>query len=41
MIKMVLKGMKRRRKEIRYVSIVTFVAVFFMAGIMLFQNMMK
>ena len=41
MIKMVLKGMKQRRKEIRYVSIVTFVAVFFMAGIMLFQNMMN
>ena len=40
MIKMVFMGMKRRNKEIRYVAIVTFIAVLFMTGITLFQNMM-
>ena len=40
MIKMVLKGMRRRKKEIRYVSVVTFMAVLFMAAITLFQSIM-
>lgn len=38
---MILLSIRRRRKEIRYVSIVTFVAAFFMAGIILFQEAMN
>lgn len=41
MIEMIFQGMKRRKKEIRYVSVVTFVAVLFMTGITLFQNIMN
>lgn len=41
MLRMIYTGMKRRRKETRYVSLVTFVAVLFMTGITLFQNIMN
>ena len=41
MIKLIFAGMKRRKKEIRYVSIVTFAAVLFMCGITLFQSIMN
>ena len=40
MIKLVLKGIKQRKKEIRYVVLVTFMAVFFMAAINLYQSIM-
>lgn len=39
--KMVLLSIKRRKKEIGFVSIVTFIAVLFLAGITLFQNVMN
>ncbi len=38
--KMIFQGLKRRKKEIRYVSVVTFIAVFFMTAITLFQEIM-
>ena len=38
---MILISIRRRRKEMRYVSIVTFVAAFFMGGIILFQEAMN
>lgn len=41
MRKMILTSMKRRKKEVQYVSIVTFVSVLFLAGIMLFQSIMN
>lgn len=41
MIQMIYTGMKRRRKEVRYVSLVTFIAVLFMTGVTLFQNIMN
>jgi len=41
MLQMIYKGMKRRRKEVRYVSLVTFIAVLFMTGVTLFQNIMN
>ena len=41
MTEMILTGMKRRKKDISFVSIVTFVAVLFMTGITLFQNIMN
>ena len=33
-------GLKRRRKEMRYVSLVTFIAVLFLSSVTLFQNCM-
>lgn len=39
-LKMVLKGMKRRKREMRYVSLVTFMAVLFLSSVTLFQNIM-
>ena len=39
--KMVLLSIKRRKKEIGFVSIVTFIAVLFLAGVSLFQNVMN
>lgn len=39
-LKMVRKGLKRRKKEMRYVSVVTFIAVLFMSSITMFQNIM-
>lgn len=41
MFKMINTGMKRRRKESWYVSFVTFIAVLFMTGLTLFQNIMN
>ncbi|MBQ8519361.1 MAG: ABC transporter permease, partial [Agathobacter sp.] len=41
MLKMIDVGMKRRRKETWYVSFVTFIAVLFMTGLTLFQNIMN
>lgn len=41
MFKMINTGMKRRRKETWYVSFVTFIAVLFMTGLTLFQNIMN
>lgn len=41
MLKMIYTGMKRRRKETWYVSFVTFIAVLFMTGLTLFQNIMN
>lgn len=41
MFKMINTGMKRRKKETWYVSFVTFIAVFFMTGLTLFQNIMN
>lgn len=41
MIQMIYKGMRRRRAETRYVSLVTFIAVLFMTGVTLFQNIMN
>ena len=38
---MILLSIRRRKKDIRYVSIVTFTAVFFMAGILLLQEMLN
>lgn len=38
---MVLTSIKRRKKDIRYVSVVTFIAVFFVMGINLFQDIMN
>lgn len=40
MKKLIFTGMKRRRKEIQYVSLVTFFAVVFMTGITLLQDIM-
>lgn len=39
--KMVLLSIRRRKKEIGFVSLVTFAAVFFLAGVSLFQNVMN
>ena len=39
--KMVLLSIKRRKKEIGFVSLVTFISVLFLAGISLFQNVMN
>lgn len=39
--KMVLLSIRRRKKEIGFVSLVTFIAVLFLAGISLFQNVMN
>lgn len=39
-LKLVLKGLKRRKREMRYVSIITFIAVLFMSSVNLFQNIM-
>lgn len=39
--KMVLLSIKRRKEEIGFVSIVTFIAVLFLAGVSLFQNVMN
>ena len=39
-LKMVLRGLKRRKREMRYVSLVTFIAVLFMSSVNLFQNVM-
>lgn len=39
--KMVLLSIKRRKKEIGFVSAVTFIAVLFLAGVTLFQNVMN
>lgn len=41
LIKLIVTGMKRRKKEIRHVSLVTFVAVLFLSGITLFQSTMN
>jgi len=41
MIKEIFVSIKRRRKEVRYVSIVTIAAVFFMAGILLVQDFLN
>lgn len=41
MLKLIFKGIKRRKKEIRYVSVVTFAAVLFLTGITLFQGIMN
>lgn len=41
MLKMIYTGMKRRKKETWYVSLVTFIAVLFMTGMTLFQNIMN
>lgn len=41
MVKMIYTGMKRRKREMRYVSVVTFIAVLFMTGITLFQTIMN
>lgn len=41
MLKLVFTGMKRRKKEIRHVSIVTFVSVLFLSAIILFQSTMN
>lgn len=41
MLKLIFAGMKRRKKEIRYVSLVAFIAVVFMTGITLFQSAMN
>lgn len=41
MFEMINTGMKRRRKETWYVSFVTFIAVLFMTGLTLFQNIMN
>lgn len=38
---MFLLSIRRRKKEIRYVSVVTFIAVFFLSGIMLLQDIMN
>lgn len=41
MVKLIFTGIKRRKKEIRYVSMVTFAAVLFLACITLFQSVMN
>lgn len=41
MIELIFKGIKRRKQEIRYVSVVTFAATVFMVGITLFQSVMN
>ena len=38
---MVWKGIKRRKKEIRFINVVTFIAIFFLCGITLFQSVMN
>ena len=40
MKKLILKGMGRRKKELWYVLIVTFIATLFLSGITLYQNIM-
>lgn len=40
-IKTILLSVRRRKKEIRFVSLVTFIAVFCMSSISLFQNVMN
>ncbi|MEY8427473.1 ABC transporter permease [Lachnospiraceae bacterium 46-15] len=39
-LKLVIKGLKRRKKEMRYVSAVTFLSVLFISSVILFQNIM-
>lgn len=39
-VKMVLKSIRRRRKELRFVSVVTFIAVLFLTSVSVFQNIM-
>ncbi len=39
-LQFVRKGLNRRKKEMRFVSLVTFIAVFFMSSIALFQTIM-
>ena len=41
MLKLIYAGMKRRKNETRYVSLVTYIAVLFMTGITLFQGIMN
>ena len=38
---LIFTSMKRRKREIRYILIVTFIATFFMAGILMYQNILK
>ena len=38
---LIMRSMKRRKKEIRYVSAVTFIAVFFLGAVSVFQNVMN
>lgn len=38
---MTLKSMMRRKKELRFVSAVTLIAVFFLSGVSVFQNVMN
>lgn len=37
---MVMKSMKRRKRELRYVSAATFIAVLFLTSVSVFQNTM-
>lgn len=39
-LKLTVTGLKRRKREMRYVSIVAFIAVFFMSSVTLFQTIM-
>ena len=39
-LKLVLKGLKRRKREMRYVSAVTFLSALFISSVILFQNIM-
>ena len=39
--KMVMRSVKRRRREMRFVSAAVFIAVLFLSGISVFQNVMN
>ena len=39
--KMVMRSMRRRRKELRFVSAAAFIAVFFLVSVTVFQNVMN
>lgn len=39
--RMVIRSMVRRRRELRFVSLVTFIAVFFLSAVSVFQNVMN
>ena len=41
MNELIYTGMKRRKKEIRYVVLVTLITTFFMSGILMFQNILN
>ena len=40
MTELVIRGLKRRRKDIVYIVLVSFIATFFMSGVLMFQSIL-